>query len=69
VDPIADTVGGEIAAKLIAKVKQSGWEARLMRVRTQPDPSKVREFAEGVRDAKFVLPIELLFPNCSQRRS
>src|ERR1700688_3169884 len=60
VDAIADTVGGEVAAKLIAKVKQSGSfgytsvlpesaavqnpAVKITRVLTKPDPSKVREF-------------------------
>jgi NADPH:quinone reductase-like Zn-dependent oxidoreductase len=73
VDAIADTVGGNVASKLIAKVKQSGSfgytsvlperaaaqnpTVKITRVRTQPDPSKVREFADDVRDGKFVLPI------------
>jgi NADPH:quinone reductase-like Zn-dependent oxidoreductase len=73
VDAIADTVGGEVAAKLIAKVKQNGSfgytavlpesavaqnpAVRITRVLTRPDPSKVREFADDVRDGKFVLPI------------
>jgi NADPH:quinone reductase-like Zn-dependent oxidoreductase len=73
VDGIADTVGGEVAAKLIAKVKQSGSfgytavlpesaaaqnpGVKITRVFAQPDPSKVREFADDVRDGKFVLPI------------
>ena len=72
VDAIADTVGGDVAAKLIAKVKQSGSfgytavlpesvpaqnpAVKIRRVLTQPDPSKVREFADDVRDGKFVLP-------------
>jgi hypothetical protein len=30
---------------------------KITRVFTQPDPSKVREFADDVRDGKFVLPI------------
>jgi NADPH:quinone reductase-like Zn-dependent oxidoreductase len=78
VDAIADTVGGEIAAKLIAKVKQSGSfgytsvlresaavqnpTVQIKRVSTQPDPSKVREFADDVRDGKFVLPIGRRLP-------
>jgi NADPH:quinone reductase-like Zn-dependent oxidoreductase len=77
VDAIADTVGGEVAAKLIAKVKQSGSfgytavlpesaaqnpTVKIVRVRTQPDPSKVREFADDVRDGKFVLPIDRRMP-------
>ncbi len=78
VDAIADTVGGEVAAKLIAKVKQSGSfgytsvlpesaaaqnpTVKIARVLTQPDPSKVREFVDDVRDGKFVLPIGRRMP-------
>jgi NADPH:quinone reductase-like Zn-dependent oxidoreductase len=78
VDAIADTVGGEVAAKLIAKVKQNGSfgyasvlpenaaaqnpTVRIKRVLVQPDPSKVREFADDVRDGKFVLPIGRRMP-------
>ena len=73
VDAIADTVGGEVAAKLIVKVKQGGSfgyasalpesaaatnpTLQIVRVLAKPDPSKVREFADYVRDGKFVLPI------------
>jgi NADPH:quinone reductase-like Zn-dependent oxidoreductase len=78
VDAIADTVGGEVAAKLIAKVKQGGsfgyasWlpesataqhpAVKITRVFAQPDPSKVREFADDVRDGKFILPIGRRIP-------
>src|ERR1700736_1112087 len=78
VDAIADTVGGEVAAKLIAKVKQTGSfgyaavlpesaaaqnpAVKITRVFAQPDPSKVREFADDVRDGKFVLPIGRRMP-------
>jgi NADPH:quinone reductase-like Zn-dependent oxidoreductase len=78
VDAIADTVGGDVAAKLIAKVKQSGSfgytavlpesavaknpTVKIVRVRAQLDPSKVREFADDVRDGKFVLPIGRRMP-------
>jgi NADPH:quinone reductase-like Zn-dependent oxidoreductase len=78
VDAIADTVGGDVAAKLITKVKQSGSfgytavlpestaarnpTVKITRVRAQPDPSKVREFADDVRDGKFVLPIGRRMP-------
>jgi NADPH:quinone reductase-like Zn-dependent oxidoreductase len=78
VDAIADTVGGEVAAKLIAKVKQGGCfgytavlpesaaalspTVEIARVLAQPDPSKVREFADDVRDGKFVLPIGRRMP-------
>jgi NADPH:quinone reductase-like Zn-dependent oxidoreductase len=78
VDAIADTVGGDVAAKLIAKVKPSGSfgytavlpesaaaqnpTVKITRVLAQPDPSKVREFADDVRDGKFVLPIGRRMP-------
>ena len=78
VDAIADTVGGNVAAKLIAKVKHSGSfgytsalpegaaaqnpTVKITRVLAQPDPSKVREFADDVRDGKFVLPIGRRMP-------
>jgi NADPH:quinone reductase-like Zn-dependent oxidoreductase len=75
---IADTVGGEVAAKLVAKVKPGGSfgyasflpkgttelhsSVKITRVSTQPDPSKVREFADDARDGKFVLPIGRRLP-------
>jgi len=78
VDAIADTVGGDVAAKLIARVKQGGCfgyaavlpegaaaknpTVKITRVGAQPDPSKVREFADDVRDGKFVLPIGRRMP-------
>jgi NADPH:quinone reductase-like Zn-dependent oxidoreductase len=78
VDAIVDTVGGDVAAKLIAKVRQSGSfgyaatlpeseaaqnpTVKITRVRAQPDPSKVREFADDVRDGKFILPIGRRMP-------
>src|SRR5579862_6456200 len=78
VDAIADTVGGEVAARLIAKVKQGGSfgysaglpasaaaqypTVKITRVFAKSDPSKVREFADDVRDGKFVLPIGRRMP-------
>ena len=78
VDAIADTVGGEVAAKLIARVKQGGSfgytavlpesaaarnpTVKITRVGVRPDASKVREFADDVRDCKFVLPIGRRMP-------
>ena len=78
VDAIADTVGGEVAAKLIARVKQGGSfgytavlpesaaarnpTVKITRVGARPDASKVREFADDVRDGKFVLPIGRRMP-------
>jgi NADPH:quinone reductase-like Zn-dependent oxidoreductase len=78
VDAIADTVGGDVAAKLIGKVKRCGSfgytavlpesaaaknpTVKITRVRAQPDPSKVREFADDVRDGKSILPIGRRMP-------
>jgi NADPH:quinone reductase-like Zn-dependent oxidoreductase len=78
VDAISDTVGGDVAAKLIARVKPGGSvgyasglpedaaaknpAVKLTRVGAKPDPSKVREFADDIRDGKFVLPIGLRLP-------
>lgn len=72
VDGVADTIGGDTAAKLLGKVRAGGRfgyasvlpdDARrdasveVSRVFAKPDPSKLREFADDVRDGKFVLPI------------
>jgi NADPH:quinone reductase-like Zn-dependent oxidoreductase len=73
VDAVADTVGGAIAARLLAKVKPGGSfgyasvlpegaasqnpTVKVTRVFARPDPSKVREFADDLRDGKFFLPI------------
>ena len=78
VDAIADTVGGEVAVKLVAKVKQNGsfgyttvlpenaaaqnLTVKITRVWAKADPSKVREFADDVRDGKFILPIGRRMP-------
>jgi NADPH:quinone reductase-like Zn-dependent oxidoreductase len=77
-DAVADTVGGETAVKLLAKIAEGGSfgyasvlpEAaktqypgvEIKRVFAQPDPSKVREFADDIRDGKFVLPIARRMP-------
>jgi len=77
-DAIADAVGGEVAAKLIVKVKQGGSfgyasalpesaaaknpTVQIARVLAKSDPSKVREFADDVRDGQFVLPIGRRMP-------
>lgn len=78
VDGVIDTVGGETAAKLFTKVKQGGTfgyasvlpdgvaatnpTVKVARVFAQPDASKVREFADDIRDGKFVLPIGQRLP-------
>lgn len=77
-DAIADTVGGEVAAKLIARLKPGGClgyasalpegtaarnpAVKITRIYAQPDPSKLREFADDVRDGKFILPIGRRLP-------
>jgi NADPH:quinone reductase-like Zn-dependent oxidoreductase len=78
VDCVADTVGGETAAKLFARVKNGGNfgyasvlpdgvpqrnpTVTVTRVFARPDASKVREFADDVRDGKFLLPISRRLP-------
>ncbi len=78
VDTIADMIGGEVALKLMAKVKPGGFfgyaaavpegiaelnpTVRIKRVFARADPSKVREFADDVLDGKFVLPIGRRMP-------
>jgi NADPH:quinone reductase-like Zn-dependent oxidoreductase len=72
-DGVADTVGGETALKLLAKVKPGGNfgyasalptnsaeinpTVKISRVLGQADASKIREFADDLRDGRFVLPI------------
>ena len=78
VDAVADTVGGETAAKLFGKVKNGGnfgyasvlpegvaqrnSTVTVTRVFARPDPSKVREFADDIRDGRFLLPIGRRLP-------
>jgi len=78
VDGIADTVGGATAGALLGRVKAGGNfgyvsvlpetaasshpGVNIARVFAQPDPSKVREFADDIRDRKFELPIGRRMP-------
>ena len=78
VDGVADTVGGETAARLFGKVKGGGRfgyasmlpdglaghypTVAVTRVFARPDPSKLREFADDIRDGKFALPISQHLP-------
>jgi NADPH:quinone reductase-like Zn-dependent oxidoreductase len=78
VDGVADTIGGETAAKLFGRVKNGGHfgyasvipeglpqrnaTVTVTRVFARPDASKVREFADDIRDGKFVLPISHRLP-------
>ena len=77
-DGVADTVGGETAARLFSKVKDGGRfgyasalpdgvpamypTVAVTRIFARPDPSKVREFADDTRDGKFALPISRRLP-------
>jgi NADPH:quinone reductase-like Zn-dependent oxidoreductase len=78
VDAVADTVGGDTALKLLRKVKDGGNfgyasvlpeaaaainpTVKIKRIFAKPDPSKVREFADDVRDGKFFLAIGRRLP-------
>ncbi|WP_200884959.1 NADP-dependent oxidoreductase [Croceibacterium mercuriale] len=77
VDAVADTVGGETAARLLRKVKAGGRfgyasvlpdnaakEAgvEVSRVFAQPDPSRLRAFADDLRDGTFTLPVSRHMP-------
>jgi len=76
VDGVADTVGGAIAAELLGKVRAGGRfgyasvlpedavnaSVEVSRVFAQPDASKLREFADDIRDGTFVLPISRRMP-------
>jgi NADPH:quinone reductase-like Zn-dependent oxidoreductase len=78
VDGVADTVGGDIGAKLFNKIRDGGrfgfasvfpaeasatnLTVEVTRVFAQPDPSKLREFADDIRDGKFILPISRRMP-------
>jgi NADPH:quinone reductase-like Zn-dependent oxidoreductase len=78
VDGIADTVGGETAAKLFSRIRNGGRfgyasvfpaeaaatnpTVEVTRVFARPDASKVREFADDIRDGNFSLPISRRLP-------
>jgi NADPH:quinone reductase-like Zn-dependent oxidoreductase len=77
-DAVADTVGGEAAVRMLARIRDGGSfgyasvlpqtaatqypNVRITRVFAKPDPSKIREFADDVRDGKFSLPIGARMP-------
>jgi len=78
VDGVADTVGGEVAARLFDKVRDGGRfgyasvlpegvparnpTVTVTRVFARPDASKIRELADDVRDGNFRLPISHRMP-------
>jgi NADPH:quinone reductase-like Zn-dependent oxidoreductase len=77
-DGVADTVGGDSAVKLFARIKAGGRfgyasvfpadaaaknpSVEVTRVFGRPDASKLREFADDIRDGTFVLPISGRMP-------
>ena len=78
VDGVADTVGGETAAKLFPRIRNGGRfgyasvfpadvattnpTVEVTRVFARPDASKIREFADDIRDGAFSLPISRRMP-------
>jgi NADPH:quinone reductase-like Zn-dependent oxidoreductase len=72
-DAVADTVGGPTAEKLLGRVRTGGIfryasvlpqsaptqhpHVTVSRVFATPDAAKVREYADDLRDGRFVLPI------------
>jgi hypothetical protein len=50
------------ASVLPAGVAESNPAVKVTRVFARPDASKVREFADDIRDNKFVLPISRRLP-------
>lgn len=74
-DAIADTVGGEVIAKLISKLKRGGVlgsvlgvpkaaegkDIRVKAFRAEPDPALLRRLAEAVRDRALSIPVAKKF--------
>jgi len=72
-DAIADTVGGETLGKLLPRLKKSGRLASVLgksdaaqkagvdvrAVLSQPDPVRLAQLVEDVRDGRFKIPIAL----------
>lgn len=77
VDGVADTVGGEVASRLLGKVKPGGHFGSVLGppknaalhpmvvikpMAAQPDPARMVHYGEAVRDGKLQLPIECVMP-------
>jgi NADPH:quinone reductase-like Zn-dependent oxidoreductase len=77
VDGVADTVGGDAAPKLLAKVKPGGNYGSLLgppkdaalhptvnikAMSAQPNPATYIHYAEAVRDGKLKLPVDRVMP-------
>ncbi len=76
-DGVADTVGGDIAPKLLAKVKPGGNYGSLVGppkdaalhptvnirpMMAQPNPATYVHYGEAIRDNKLILPIDRVMP-------
>jgi NADPH:quinone reductase-like Zn-dependent oxidoreductase len=77
VDGVADTVGGNIASKLLGKVKPGGNYGSLVGppkdaalhptvnvkpMTAQPNPAAYIHYAEAIRDGKLALPVDCVMP-------
>jgi NADPH:quinone reductase-like Zn-dependent oxidoreductase len=77
VDAVADTIGGETATKLIAKVKPGGNygstvsppsnaalhpTVQVNAIRAHPDVKTYIHYGEAIRDGKLILPIDRMMP-------
>jgi NADPH:quinone reductase-like Zn-dependent oxidoreductase len=77
VDGVADTVGGKLGPKLLAKVKPGGIygsvlgppqdaalhpTVKIKAIQAHPDPKTIVHYAEALRDGKLVIPIERVMP-------
>jgi NADPH:quinone reductase-like Zn-dependent oxidoreductase len=77
IDAVADTVGGETAEKLLAKVKQGGIFATVLgppanaklhptvtigAIQSVPDAATLRAMAEDVAAGRLVIPIDRMVP-------
>ena len=77
VDGVADTVGGKLAPKLLAKIKPGGVYGsvlgppadaelhplvRIQSIAAQPGPEIVARYGEALRDGKLRIPMERTLP-------
>lgn len=77
VDGVADAVGGEVASRLLGKVKPGGHFGSLLGppkdaalhptvvikpMMAKPDPQRMIHYGEAVRDGKLKLPVERVMP-------
>lgn len=75
-DAVADTVGGETATALLKNVREGGVfgslvgpvkdselhpDVRVAMMQAHPDPQRLKELADDLRDGKFALPIATRF--------